>query len=122
MTKIINIGPNDDENNNDGVDDDDERFSRRTLADTVTLICVLQCSQPSWVGSADSLSFARRLHCLLALWLVSLVSVISHLVPEPEGQSDVFVSDDLVNDAGGSRPDDSVPVDKSEDNSVIPKD
>ena len=41
MTKIINIDPNDDENNNGGVDDDDERFSRRTLADAVTLICVL---------------------------------------------------------------------------------
>ena len=40
MTKNVNIDPNDDENNNGGVNDDDERFSRRTLADTVTLICV----------------------------------------------------------------------------------
>ena len=70
MTNIINIDPNDDENNNGGVDDDDERFSRRTLADAVTLICVLHCleySQPSWVSSAGSFSCTHRLHHLPVL-------------------------------------------------------
>ena len=42
----------------------------------------------------------------------SLISLVSHLEPVVEGQPDMAVADEIVDDAGGGRPDDAISVNK----------
>ena len=42
----------------------------------------------------------------------SLISIVSHLESVVEGQPNMAVADEIVNDAGGGRPDDAISVNK----------
>ena len=42
----------------------------------------------------------------------SLISIVSHLKSVIEGQPNMAVADEIVNDAGGGRPDDAISVNK----------
>ena len=42
----------------------------------------------------------------------SLISIVSHLESVIEGQPNMAVADEIVNDAGGGRPDDAISVNK----------
>ena len=51
----------------------------------------------------------------------SLISIVLHLVPEPEGQPEVLVLADLIHQAGWGRSDDTIPVNEPQDNGVVGK-